>query len=163
LLAYEINKKKQLLQMLAKAFSSFLHEYRSDHTFEALPGAVPDQVPGVLGNRKVDRSSLQALKVLGSGAFGKVWLADYKVAPSGPPIQTAVKLMRGGASPESKVCLFPSSRPSLSVLLILLSLSNSLYLSRLSVLSKSLSLFFFSELSLSLSLTHTLSLAVCFY
>lgn len=66
-------------------------------------GVVQDvQLPPALEYAQLDRKCLKALKVLGSGQFGKVYLADQTIGGEAEVVQRAVKLLRGGASEENK-------------------------------------------------------------
>ena len=91
-------------QAIGKAFQIFIKEYKEGNAFKALPGTLDQSIPGVLGSKQIRREWLQPLKVLGSGAFGKVWLANFARTSREEATQVAVKILRGGASTQSKVC-----------------------------------------------------------
>ena len=72
------------------------------------PFAVTDPkreaVKGELFKRQIHRADLTAIKQIGAGQFGDVYLAHQSVrTPHGVrPVPRAVKLLRGAASPEDK-------------------------------------------------------------
>ena len=55
----------------------------------------------ILESFQIQRTALNAIKVLGAGQFGKVYLADHTVG--GSVINRAVKLLRDNATPENQV------------------------------------------------------------
>lgn len=61
-----------------------------------------EEVPDGLSHSLIDRESLGAIKVLGNGQFGQVWLAIQKVragtADERPPTHLAVKMVKHDAS-----------------------------------------------------------------
>ena len=58
------------------------------------------KIARLLLDRAIDRSSIVATKVVGSGQFGKVYLAKQKM-PNGKWIARAVKVVVGDANPEN--------------------------------------------------------------
>eukprot|EP00730_Choanoeca_flexa_P000023 TRINITY_DN10008_c0_g1_i1.p1 TRINITY_DN10008_c0_g1~~TRINITY_DN10008_c0_g1_i1.p1 ORF type:complete len:1147 (+),score=361.22 TRINITY_DN10008_c0_g1_i1:385-3441(+) len=89
-------KGEAVCKTVARAFDTYAKAYKSgDEAF--LPTSVKEplasEIPPELAKLQVDRSRLNALKVLGAGMYGKVFLADETQA-DGSIIQRAVKLLR---------------------------------------------------------------------
>eukprot|EP00045_Choanoeca_perplexa_P015831 m.205084 g.205084 ORF g.205084 m.205084 type:complete len:1184 (+) comp17092_c1_seq4:142-3693(+) len=66
-----------------------------------------EAVHGELFRRQIHRSDLKAIKQIGAGQFGDVWLAEQKVPPGrgdlgGSTIKRAVKLLRNAATKADK-------------------------------------------------------------
>ena len=61
-----------------------------------------EKAPGNLHQRQLHRADLTAVKPIGAGQYGQVWLADQKTSIDGAKRKVAVKLMRGGASAADK-------------------------------------------------------------
>lgn len=65
-----------------------------------------EAVDGELFACQLRRKNLTAVKAIGAGQFGKVYLAELLSPKDGTSQLVAVKMLRGTASPDDKVCEF---------------------------------------------------------
>eukprot|EP00045_Choanoeca_perplexa_P010131 m.101407 g.101407 ORF g.101407 m.101407 type:complete len:1126 (+) comp15166_c0_seq1:70-3447(+) len=89
-------KGEAVCKTVARAFDTYAKAYKSgEEAFlpTTAKGQAPVDVPPELDALQIDRDRLNALKVLGAGMYGKVFLADETQA-DGSVIQRAVKLLR---------------------------------------------------------------------
>lgn len=92
---------------------AFKHLDKMDKEAGSNPFAVTDPqrepVRGELFQRQIHRADLTAVKQIGAGQFGDVYLATQAIrTPNGPrPIPRAVKLLRGAATQADKEVWLP--------------------------------------------------------
>jgi len=79
-------------------------EAEEDNPFKPISERDTLQFPGCLSEKMINRALLKAVKVVGSGQFGKVYLATMKhsLAEGAQVDNCAVKLLRGGANTSTK-------------------------------------------------------------
>lgn len=79
-------------------------EAQEDNPFKPISERDTLQFPGCLSEKMINRALLKAVKVVGSGQFGKVYLATMKhsLADGAQVDNCAVKLLRGGANTSTK-------------------------------------------------------------
>jgi len=81
---------------VCSAFDQALHEAKARAGNPLLPmGKIKDTVTGPLAEVDLPRKDMVAVKAIGAGQFGKVFLATLK---SSPTEKRAVKMLRSGAS-----------------------------------------------------------------
>lgn len=87
---------------------------RQGNPFRGQGQASTEPLEGPLGTRQLLRKNLHAVKAIGAGQFGKVYLAEYDTRDDEPADgddkpkfsaskMRAVKMLRSGASPDDKV------------------------------------------------------------
>ena len=97
-------KARETCLIIGAAFQIAGAEAEEDNPFKPISERDTLQFPGCLSEKMINRALLKAVKVVGSGQFGKVYLATMKhsLAEGAQVDNCAVKLLRGGANTSTK-------------------------------------------------------------
>eukprot|EP00051_Salpingoeca_urceolata_P030213 m.8472 g.8472 ORF g.8472 m.8472 type:complete len:1308 (+) comp3242_c0_seq1:447-4370(+) len=92
----------QICKALGKALEEYIKQYKGRNAFLPLSAQTDEPFEGILSQRLLARKKLTALKVIGSGQFGKVYLAN-QVLQGGEVVLRAVKMLRGKSTVDDKL------------------------------------------------------------
>ena len=89
-----------VVQSVGKAFIECMKDNTAD-PFRPVATTSQLSIDPILDSVQIQRSTLNAIKVLGAGQFGKVYLADH--TSDGTVVNRAVKMLRDNATYENQV------------------------------------------------------------
>lgn len=100
-------KAREICLMIGAAFQVAEQENEAENPFAAVSSSMSsDPLPGLLSDAILNRRRLTAVKVIGTGQFGLVYLANIaetvQAVGSGDEKMCAVKMLRAGANPANK-------------------------------------------------------------
>lgn len=103
----------EICNTVCLAFEKAVEEAKARAGNPLLPmGKIRETVTGPLAEREIPRKNLVALKAIGAGQFGKVFLATSSVDAE---VRQAVKMLRSGAASADKIEFLREAETMLSI------------------------------------------------